>query len=111
MMNIKAAIISILFIVPISEVSCIFPSCFIQSAPRLQAIAPKPSIALRMASQNRTITNHSNIYKMDFTEETEEEWLFKPRYAFGLSEFQMTFLRIYVYTYTLASIVSVLMKK
>jgi len=43
--------------------------------------------------------NSSKIYKLDFSEDMEEieDKLHKPRYAFGFSEFQMIFLRIYVY--------------
>ena len=109
MINIKSAIISILIIFNIPEVASIFPSCFIQSIPKLHAIAPKSSISIKMTSQNRTKTNHSNVFKMDFSEETEEEWLFKPRYAFGLSEFQLIFIRIYIYTYILVSIITTTM--
>lgn len=43
--------------------------------------------------------NSSKIYKLDFSEDMEEieDKLHKPRYVFGLSEFQMILLRIYVY--------------
>jgi hypothetical protein len=40
--------------------------------------------------------NSSKIYKLDFSEEIDDK-LHKPLYAFGLSEFQMILLRIYVY--------------
>jgi len=109
-MNIKAVIIPILFIVHISDVTCFIH--FIQFTPRLLGNSPKSLIGLKMVlSQNRTDTNHSNVYKMDFTEETEEEWLFKPRYAFGLNEFQITMLRIYVYTYAIVNIIALMLKK
>jgi len=60
---------------------------------------PRNSLTLHSAHKNinHNKTNTSKVFKMDFTEETEEEQLFKPRYSFGLSEFDMILLRIYVY--------------
>jgi len=46
---------------------------------------------------NHNKTNASKVFKMDFSEESEEEQLFKPKYNFGLSEFDMILLRIYIY--------------
>lgn len=43
--------------------------------------------------------NKSKVYKLDFSDDDKfnDDWLFEPRYAFGLSEFNMIFIRIYVY--------------
>ena len=57
---------------------------------------------ITLKSNNKNITlprNTSKIYKMDFNEESEIDLFFKPKYMFGLSDFHMTFLRIYVYFY------------
>jgi hypothetical protein len=42
--------------------------------------------------------NKSKIIKLDFSEDMEEpeQKLFKPRYAFGLSEFDLILLKVYV---------------
>lgn len=55
---------------------------------------PNKNISL---NHNQNNTKKNNVFRMDFTEETEEEQLFKPRYRFGLSEFDMILLKIYVY--------------
>jgi hypothetical protein len=70
----------------------------------LQSVHIKPIIQYRPGyllfahkNVNQNKTNTSKILKLDFTDETEEEKLFAPRYSFGLSEFDMILLRIYVY--------------
>jgi hypothetical protein len=60
--------------------------------------------------------NISKIYRMDFSEEDhsvdEYQDFMKPRYAFGLSEYHMTLLRIYVYmVITLQILTHIIMKK
>ena len=41
--------------------------------------------------------NVSKIYKLDFSENNELEEYFKPRYAFGISEYDMQIIRISIY--------------
>jgi hypothetical protein len=41
--------------------------------------------------------NTSKIYKIVFSNEDELEQLYKPKYMFGLSEFNLIFIRIIVY--------------
>jgi hypothetical protein len=41
--------------------------------------------------------NTSKIYKIVFSNEDELEQLYKPKYMFGLSEFNLIFIRIFVY--------------
>lgn len=52
-------------------------------------------------NSTKITTKKSKVYKMDFThkyDDNNDDWLFEPRYAFGLSEFNMIFIRIYVYS-------------
>lgn len=44
--------------------------------------------------------NKTTIYRMNYSNEDENDWLFEPRYAFGLSEYNMIFIRMYVYMAT-----------
>ncbi len=73
---------------------------FLTSKPML--INTKTNIILR-AHNNRTLDNQnitkSKVFKMDYRtdEEKELEEFFKPKYLFGLAEYHMTFIRIYVY--------------
>jgi hypothetical protein len=57
----------------------------------------KMCFPLRMKHSNNDSKNTSKIYRMDFSEDDELENFLKPRYAFGLSEYHMTLMRIYVY--------------
>lgn len=85
----------ILFICLLSEVSG-----FLSVQPYLSCLKPckdHSRIILYQSKGNMTKTNNTKIMKLDFTEETEEEQLFRPRYAFGLSEYDMILLRIYTY--------------
>ncbi len=50
-----------------------------------------PTLSMSMNKKNTT-----KIYKLDFSDDTDD-LLHKPQYVFGLSEFQMILLRIYVY--------------
>ena len=57
-------------------------------------------LSLHMNKQNATITrNTSKIYKIDFSEENKNDYdeLFEPRYIFGLSDYNLILLRIYIY--------------
>lgn len=52
---------------------------------------------------NKTLNTNTTtkIYKLDFdNEDNEIDLFFKPKYLFGLSEYHMTFVRIYVYIAT-----------
>lgn len=55
--------------------------------------------------------NRSKIIKLDFSEDMgePEEKLFKPRYAFGLSEFDMILLRVYVNLVTMIYICNIVL--
>jgi hypothetical protein len=60
----------------------------------------KHMIALR--AHNNTLNSNitkSKVFKMDYrsNEEKEYEEFFSPKYLFNLSEFHMTFIRIYIY--------------
>ena len=55
------------------------------------------SLYMRPQNDNKNTTKPSKIFKMDFSEEDEIEELFKPRYAFGINEYQMILIKIYVY--------------
>lgn len=58
-----------------------------------------PKYVLKMKNSNDDHNhNKSKIIKLDFSEDMEEpeDKLFKPRYKFGLSEFDMILLRVYV---------------
>jgi hypothetical protein len=81
---------------------------------RLRTYAPK-HIQLCMKHNKHNKHNTSKIFRMDFSEDQEEDELQKfmePRYALGLSEYHMTLLRIYVYmVITMHVITQVIMKK
>ena len=48
-------------------------------------------------NDNNDKKNTSKIYKIVFSNEDELEQLYKPKYMFGLSEFNLIFIRIIVY--------------
>jgi hypothetical protein len=48
-------------------------------------------------NDNNDNKNTSKIYKIVFSNEDELEQLYKPKYMFGLSEFNLIFIRIIVY--------------
>ena len=54
-------------------------------------------------NDNNDKINTSKIYKIVFSNEDEDEYeyeleqLYKPKYMFGLSEFNLIFIRIFVY--------------
>jgi hypothetical protein len=58
-------------------------------------------VVLQMSIKNNTLLpknfNESKVFKMDFSEENDYENLFKPKYMFGLSEYNMILIRLYVY--------------
>jgi hypothetical protein len=64
-----------------------------------------------MKQNSNDDTNKSKIIKLDFSEDMEEpeEKLFKPRYAFELSEFDMILLRIYVNLVTMIYICNIVL--
>ena len=65
---------------------------------------------MQMSLQNNTIfpkKNTSKVFKMDYSEEDEYENLFTPKYMFGLSEYNMILIRIYVYMVIILHILSV----
>jgi hypothetical protein len=57
---------------------------------------PRQLLSMQLSQKNiyQNKTNSSKVFKIDFT---EEERFFTPRYRFGLSEFDIILLRIYVY--------------
>jgi hypothetical protein len=78
-----------------------YSDAFISSIYIQKAYDHKMTTVLR-AHQNSTGNfniSKSKVYKMDFRsdEEKELEEFYKPRYLFNLSEFHMTFVRIYIY--------------
>jgi len=50
-----------------------------------------------LMKNNDNDKNTSKIYKIVFSNEDELEQLYKPKYMFGLSEFNLIFIRIFVY--------------
>lgn len=76
--------------------------------PYISNIKNKKSISnslVKLKAHNISIPrNTSKIYKMDFNEESEIDLFFKPKYLFGLSDFHLTFIRIYIYIYTYITI-------
>jgi len=50
-----------------------------------------------LMKNNDNDKNTSKIYKIVFSNEDELEQLYKPKYMFGLSEFNLIFIRIIVY--------------
>lgn len=59
--------------------------------------------SLRMTNNNNTFHNKSKIYKIDFSKkyiDEEDDFMNTPKYAFNMTEFDMTILRIYVYIIT-----------
>ena len=48
-------------------------------------------------NDNNYNKNNSKIFKMDFSDDNPDDWIYKPKYAFGLSEYDFTLLKIYVY--------------
>jgi len=58
----------------------------------------RPQLSLHMNKQNATLPkNTSKIMKMDFSEHNDYDELFEPRYIFGLSDYNLILLRIYIY--------------
>ena len=65
---------------------------------------------MHMSLKNNTLipkTNISKVFKMDYSEEDEYENLFKPRYMFGLSEYNMILIRLYVYMVIILHVITV----
>lgn len=60
-------------------------------------------------TSNMIKTNRSKVYKMNY--KSEEEELFEPKYAFGLNEYTMIMIRIFVYTYITAYIIMLYLEK
>jgi hypothetical protein len=54
------------------------------------------NLIMQMNKQNDDKKNETKIYKMMYSNEDNDDWLFEPKYAFGLTEYQMIILRIYV---------------
>ena len=79
----------------VSFISCT-DAFMIQSPMIMKRPNTYSNVMLRAHNQSYPV-NKSKVFKMDFQEETEEEMWFKPRYTFGLSEYDMTLIRIYVY--------------
>ena len=52
---------------------------------------------MHMKNNDNNDKNTSKIYKIVFSNEDELEQLYKPKYMFGLSEFNLIFIRIIVY--------------
>ncbi len=77
-----------------------YANSFVTFNPSLTICPRQNMITLRAHNNtgNFNITK-SKVYKMDYRsdEEKELEEFYKPRYLFNLSEFHMTFARIYVY--------------
>lgn len=44
--------------------------------------------------------NTSKVFKMDYSEDDDYNWIYKPKYAFGMTEYHFTLLKIYVYMVT-----------
>jgi hypothetical protein len=62
------------------------------------------NLLVNVNNYNKTLNTNttSKIYKLDFdNEDNEMDLFFKPKYLFGLSEYHMTFVRIYVYMTTI----------
>jgi hypothetical protein len=55
--------------------------------------------------------NVSKVFKMDFSEDNDEDWIHKPRYAFGLSEYQFILLKIYVYNVITLYLIGIIINK
>lgn len=67
-------------------------------------------IRIQLSLKNNTIIpkmNTSKVFKMDYSEDDEYENLFKPRYMFGLSEYNMILIRLYVYMVIILHILTV----
>lgn len=53
--------------------------------------------------------NASKIYKMDFSDHNDDDnEIFEPKYAFGLSEYDMSLLRIYANIVSIFTIINLL---
>jgi hypothetical protein len=89
-----------------------YSSGFITSLPLIPQRQQKYITILR-AHLNKTLTNTSKVYKMDYRSDEEKEYeeFFKPKYLFNLSEFHMTFIRIYVYMVITLHFISVYFEK
>jgi hypothetical protein len=83
----------------ISSGSIFSPTYLLQSTSLAHNKNPTQCMHMKLHNNdNKNKTKSSKVFKLDFSEDMEEpeEKLFKPRYAFGLSEFDMILLRIYV---------------
>jgi len=89
-----------------------YSSSFITSLPIIPQRQQKYATILR-AHSNKTLTNTSKVYKMDYRSDEEKEYeeFFKPKYLFNLSEFHMTFIRIYVYMVITLHFISIYLQK
>jgi hypothetical protein len=63
-----------------------------------------------MISDNNA--NKSKIYKIEFNNEDDEyNELFRPKYIFGISDYQLVFIRMYMYLVCIYMCISQIMKK
>ena len=53
---------------------------------------------LFMSNITNTHKNISNIYKINFNNDEDNDWFNKPKYAFNMTEYDFTILKIYIYT-------------
>ena len=99
-------------IVPISKPSSI-PQLY-QSLPasiryRNHHILCAHNSSLKSNMIKTNITN--KVYKMNYENEDPYEELFKPRYAFGLNEYNMILIRIYVYIFLTIYFIALYLEK
>jgi hypothetical protein len=77
-------------------------NCFITPVNNnmMNRIKPYKLSRFMMTTNNNTFKNTSNIYKINFNHdnELENDWYNKPKYAFNMTEYDFTILKIYVYT-------------
>lgn len=93
----------ILYFIFLSQSYC---NCFIATSNNLALNRPQliknKQISLHMNEKNSSLAlsnykNESKVYKINFPNIYEDDdGLFEPRYSFGLSEYDIIILRIYV---------------
>ena len=81
-----------------------FKPCLLPHKPYVQAM----SMGKILHDENK---NKSKVYKMEYSNDENTDWLFEPRYAFGLSEFNMIFIRLYIYLVTILNAMTIIISR
>lgn len=91
------ALLTLLFILQFIDGDSFIHQPYLKYSPKYLPLkmskTPNNSNNLLKNNTNTTL-NRTNVYKISY--KNEEEEMFEPRYIFGLSEYDMIILRIYV---------------